>query len=85
MPSKHDPLRRFIMAALCDLIGYLDELEDPIIVGKRYSKELLVGAFSDWCKIRNITLGGAEAKAWLSACSRGAFATSLEDKNDSAE
>jgi hypothetical protein len=82
--ERHD-LRRLIAGALCDFVGYLDELQDPIIVGQRYSKKLLIAAFSDWLAIRNFNVKGASGQVWIEACKKGAFKAPMEDTNDSAE
>ena len=85
MGTERDQLRRFIAGALCDFVGYLDELQDPIIVGQRYSKDLLIGAFTDWLTIRNFNVKDTKGKDWIAACKKGAFAAPREDTNDSAE
>jgi len=85
MGTERDNLRRLIAGALCDFVGYLDELEDPIIVGQRYSKDRLITAFTDWLAIRRFNVKGASGQEWIAACKKGAFKAPMEDTNDSAE
>lgn len=69
MKANRETLRRFLSAALCDLIGYLDELGDPIVVGGQYPKDKLVKAFREWCEARNISVENPDCEGWLTACS----------------
>jgi len=71
-------MRRFIAGALCDLVGYLDELSNPIVVGGRYSKDRLVQAFYSWCKDRNVNISNPDAIGWLNACKSGVLTTDNE-------
>lgn len=73
MKANHDPLRRFLSAALCDFVGYLDELGDPIVVGGQYPKDKLVQAFRKWCEDRNICVKDPDCEGWLTACSTNAM------------
>jgi hypothetical protein len=72
---NRESIRRFIAGALCDLVGYLDELSDPIVVGGRYSKDRLIQAFYSWCQERNINVKDADAIGWLNACRSGSLTT----------
>ena len=73
MPNKHEPARRFVGGALCDFVGYLDNLKDPIIVGGSYSRKLLIKAFSDWCLNRGVSMKDADGASWLASCKTGAL------------
>ncbi len=74
---KIEILRRFIAAGLCDLIGYLDRLDMPIVVGGDYPKDRLVQAFGKWCKDRNVSVADADGAGWLAACKGGSLTPPL--------
>ncbi len=75
MKINSETLRRFLSAALCDFVGYLDELGDPIIVGGQYPKDKLVQMFQKWCAARNICVKDPDCEGWLTACSTSTFKT----------
>ena len=79
MIDKREPLRRFVGAGLSDLIGFLSSLEDPIIIGRRYSKELLIKAFAAWCVARKVSVNDADGEAWLAACKSGVMKGEVDD------
>lgn len=81
--SDRAALRKFVAGALCDFLGYLDSLEDPIVVGKRYNNKLLIAAFTRWLKKRNVSVEDADGKQWLTACASGALAASKESNDES--
>ena len=85
MKLAADNLRRLIAGALCDFVGHLDELKDPIIVGERYSRDRLIDAFTKWTMKRGINVKDANAEGWISGCNRGVFKAPMEDTDDSAE
>lgn len=68
MKTNRESLRRFLSAALCDLVDYLVELGDPIVVGGQYPKDKLVQAFLKWCTARNICVENPDCEGWLTAC-----------------
>lgn len=70
---NREAVRRFVAGALCDLIGHLDELDDPIIVGGRYPKDRLILAFYEWCEQRGVSVKDPDATGWLTACKSGAL------------
>ncbi len=70
-------LRRFIAAGLCDLVGYLDNLDTPIVVGGDYPKDRLIQAFGKWCKDRNVSVADADGAGWLIACEGGSLTPPL--------
>ena len=73
---KVETLRRFIAAGLCDLIGYLDNLDPPIVVGGDYSRDRLLRAFQAWCVDRKMSVADADADGWLAACKTGSLTPS---------
>lgn len=73
MKANRETLRRFLSAALCDLVGHLDELVDPIVVGGQYPKDKLVEAFQKWCEVRNISVKNPDCEGWLTACGTNAL------------
>jgi hypothetical protein len=70
---KIEILRRFIAAGLCDLIGYLDNLDTPIVVGGDYPRDRLLQAFRAWCVDRKMSVADADADGWLAACKGGSL------------
>lgn len=73
MKANRETLRRFLSAALCDLIGHLDGLNDPIVIGGQYPKDKLVQAFRKWCEDRNISVENPDCEGWLTSCNTGAL------------
>lgn len=65
--------RQLITAGLCDLIGYLDGLDAPIIVGGGYPRARLLKAFVAWCSDRKVSVADADADRWLAACEEGSL------------
>lgn len=76
--ANSDKARQFIAAALCDFVGYLDNLDSPIIVGGSYPKDLLVKQFNKWCKLRNFSIENPDGEEWLKVCSAGSLMKHLE-------
>lgn len=85
MANDHEALRRFVAGGLCDLIGFLDEVEDPFIVGERYSRDKLIAAFTTWLTKRGISVKDADATGWVAACNKGALKAFMEDTDDSTK
>lgn len=83
MQANREILRRFLAAAMCDLVGYLDTMGDPIIVGGSYPKDLLVQRFNRWCKSRNFSVVDADIAGWLEACKVGSLNTLVQKEGDS--
>jgi len=75
MQANRETLRRFIAAAVWDLIDYLDTLDEPFIVGGQYPRDNLIRHFREWCDSRNFSVVDADGKGWLITCTVGALKT----------
>jgi len=75
MQANKETLRRFIAAVICDFVGYLDTLADPILVGGQYPKNKLIEHLSKWCNDRNFSVEDADGEGWVIACKTGSLKT----------
>jgi len=64
-------VRRFIAAALCDLISDLSDTPSPIIIGGNYPNDKLIDAFTAWLIKRGIDVADPATEGWLHSCLRG--------------
>lgn len=79
--QKCEKVRKLVAAALCDLIGVLDGVKDPFIVGGQYPRERLLAEFRSWLQDRHFNVAGATGASaqWMSLCNMKAF-SGLEDE-----
>jgi hypothetical protein len=75
MKANRETLRRFLAAAICDFVGHLDTLTDPILVGGQYPKDKLIGCLREWCDDRNFSVEDADGEGWMVACKTGSLKT----------
>jgi hypothetical protein len=62
-----------IAGGFADLLSYLTELENPIIVGRGYSRSKLLEAFEAWALFNNFDITEADDNLWKHACLHGFF------------
>lgn len=74
MIDKPDALP-FIMGAVVDFMLYLNEREQPIVVGKDYPNDKVIDTLQEWIKARNLDPhSDIQRPLWIQACEAGRFA-----------
>lgn len=70
---KHEPLRKFLSAVICDLAASMANAPDPIIIGGQYGGEKLYRAIAAWALERQLNLKDPDVESWLVATATGVF------------
>ena len=79
--NDSEAARALVAAAICDLLGHLANLEEPIIVGGQYGYGAMIDHLCRWCEARNLDLTNPDAMTWCYGTLSGAFAGSRDADN----
>lgn len=71
MKPGRETVRRFVAAALCDLVAAISKEENPIVVGGDYPNTKLIQAVKNWAAIRQVSLENPDGVGWVAACKNG--------------
>lgn len=71
MKPGRETVRRFVAAALCDLVAAISKEENPIVVGGGYPNTKLIQAMKRWAIERHVSLENPDGEGWAVACKNG--------------